>query len=496
MTMGELAMKRIRIYLILTIALLSLSNTAKAQYIEDALRYSTPNAVITQRSGALGIAYQGIADDFAALLLNPAGLALISNSELSVGFGFQGNSNTTKFQGIETPFSANDAYLSHVGLVGPFQTKLGNAAVGLGYLLESNFNNTYEYSGFNPNNTMIGYQAKYGTRNINDNWAYHTWVANDKLSTPIVDSLQQSAFVQEKGGLHDIVGGAAFELGSNVSAGFNLIGKFGNYEYSRNYSENDSYNKYKQFDTLTWSDLDFNSLTIDESIDQSVFGFTANFGLQARIGDFMRLSGNINFPTFYSFSEKYSIYAQTKFDDGWEPNPYDPAEPFEIAYYLTTPFKYSAGASFNLVGVTVSAGIEYMDASQIEFSDANGDHVTNIDDISRYFDRLNQTILKDLVGQVTWGIGAEWELPGLPLVVRGSYQVTSSPYSIDISGAARTTLAFGAGFYPAPNVRLDGLFRFVNHSELRTNYGNSVYGSNYTMDMSPTNFGIQLTYRY
>ena len=334
------------------------------------------------------------------------------------------------------------------------------------------------------------------TRYFEYNWAYHVWLANQGLSTPIVDSLQQSAYVQEKGGLHDVVGGAGFDLGQNVSAGFNLIGKFGNYKYSRDYSETDLYNKYNTFDTVTWSNLDFNTLTLKESINQSVFGFTAMLGMQARIADFMRFAVNVNFPTFYQFNEKYSVYAQSKFDDGWEPNPYDPADPFEISYNLRTPFKYSAGASFHVIGITFAAGIEYMDATQIEFSDANGDAVTNIDEIRRYFDRLNQTIVRDLVGQVTWGIGAEWEIPEFPVALRGSLQSTTSPYSYDVPGATRNTFALGAGFYPTAKVRIDALFRYVTQSEIRTNYGNSTYGSLYTMDITPVNFGLQLTYRY
>ena len=151
-------MKRISVLSLILITLVFIfAERANAQFIEDALRYSVPNGVITQRAGGLGISYLGLSDDYASLLLSPAGLSLISKSELSVGFGFQTNSTDVTFQNQVTGFTGNDAYLSHAGLIGPFKTKIGNAAVGIGYMLESNFSNTYEYSGFNPNNTMIAH---------------------------------------------------------------------------------------------------------------------------------------------------------------------------------------------------------------------------------------------------------------------------------------------------------------------------------------------------
>lgn len=467
-----------------------------AQFIEDAVRYSNPNGIITPRAAGLGISYAGIADDYAALFYNPAGLSLVTKTELTFGMGFQRNSNSVDFSSALTNFSANDAYLANAGLIAPFKTKIGNAAIGLGYILESNYSNKYEYSGFNSQNTMTNYQAKYGTRNYEDNWAYHVWLANEGLYTPITDSLRQDAFVQEDGGLHDVLGGVAFDLSPSVSAGLNIIGKWGNYSYTRNYSENDSYNKYNEFDSVNYSNLDFNTLFVDETINQKIFGITGSLGLQARIDEFMRIGATIKFPTYYEVNEDYMLYVRSQFDDGWEPNPYDPAEPSEISYKITSPFIYSAGMSFFAAGITFTAGIEYIDATQLTFSDANGDEVTNIDDIRRYFDALNRDIVKELVGQVTWGFGAEWELPKLPVVVRGSFQSTTSPYSIDVPGASNFVFALGGGIYLANNVRLDGVFRWNSMNEVRTNYGNTEYGSFYELNRNPLNVGMQITFRY
>lgn len=481
---------------ILSVLFLFVVVSVKAQFIEDALRYGEPNGLITSRSAGLGISYLGIADDYAALYFNPAGLSLITKFELSLGMGFQRNSNEVKFEQKSSNFSANDAYFSHIGFVAPFQTKLGNAAIGLGYFLENNYNNTYQYSGFNPRNTMTAYQAKYGTRNYEDNWAYHIWLANQDLKTPIVDSLTQSAFVKENGGLHDLMGGVAFDVGSSVSIGANIIGKFGTYNYSRNYSETDTYNKYNQFDTLTWNNLDFNTLFVDETIKQDVSGITGSIGMQARISEFFRFGATIYFPTFLHISEDFSIYSKSRFDDGWEPNPYDPAAPSQISYNIVTPFVYSAGLSFHTQGITITTGVRYLDATQLTFSDAGGDEVTNINDIHRYFEQLNRTIVSDLIGQVTWGIGVEWDLPVVPVVLRGSYQSTTSPYSNDVPDATNIYYSLGAGIYFANNMRLDAVFAWNKMNRIRTNYGSGDYASLYQLRTNPLNIGLQYSIRF
>lgn len=107
---------------------------------------------------------------------------------------------------------------------------------------------------------------------------------------------------------------------------------------------------------------------------------------------------------------------------------------------------------------------------------------------------LNQDIVKYLVGQVSWGIGAEYDIPYIPFVVRASYSATSSPYQNDIEGANISKTAFGLGYYAAPNVRIEALMQQASFSQLRQNYGSGE--SEYIYKTSPLNLALQLTYRY
>ncbi len=487
-------MNMIKKVLLSAIFILSGTGVANAQYIEDALRYSTPNGISSARVGALGVAFNGISDDFNATNYNPAGLSLLAKTELNIGLDFQHNPNEVNFLGNISNFSSNNVNFSQIGMVFPFKAENHNAAISIGYIQESNFSNKYDYSGFNSQNTYTDYQAQYGTRNYQDNWAYHVFLASPNLKTPVKDSLQQSAYVDESGGLHNFVVGGAFEINPSLSVGATLNYKWGHYKYTRAFTESDTKNKYNTFDTLFFEKSNVSSVIVDESIDQEVTGISGSLGIIGKLSNFMRLGATVKFPSYYSIKEDYGIYAEAKFKSSFEANPYDPV-PSAMDYHVTTPFIFSGGMSLYLLGLTVSAGIEYMDATQVTFTAPDGTY-TNFREINDHFNGLNRTIASSLLGQVTWGLGFEYDLLVVPVVIRGSYQSISSPYSDNIDGANRQTIGFGAGLYVGDNVRIDGLYRWTSYSQLRTNYGTQETGSLYILKQTPSNIAVQLTYRY
>ncbi|NLO19330.1 MAG: hypothetical protein GX121_05560 [Ignavibacteria bacterium] len=467
------------------VAFFLLTTLVNAQTIEDALRFTKSNGYISPRAAGLGVSFHGICDDVAALAYNPAGLSLIGKTELSFGFGFTNFSTETNFLNQTTPFNSNDEYITHFGFAVPFDTKQGNGAVGLAYFLENNFNNNMKYEAFNPFSTMTNYYSVFGTRIRENNLAYELFLTDTNLNSPITDSLQQKAFLQESGGLHNIVGGVSFDLSEYVSLGVALQGKWGTYNYKRNYSERDIYNKYNYFDDVYWTNIDFNRLEVDERIEQKITGISGSIGIQARFEDLLRFGANIRFPTFYEVEDVSDIYAQSYFDNG---DHYLFEKDYQSSYKLRTPFVYSAGVSFHALDLTFAFGVEYKDVTQLKFSDAIRD-----------IENLNTTIIQELVGQTTWGFGIEYEIPYAPILARASFSSTTSPYVFDIPGASFQTASLGGGIYVAPNIRLDAIFRWSSVSEMRTNYGNSSDPetfSRYTFKNNPLDIGLQFTYRY
>lgn len=466
---------------ILVVALLFIFiSSAEAQFVEDALRYAKPNTILTPRAGGLNVAYHGISDDLSALLYNPAGLSLVNKSEFSIGLGFTNNNVSTDFLSSTKDFSANSEFVTHAGFVAPVFFGENNSAVAIGYFRENDFNNDYKYQGFNENSTYISNGVNSGR-----NWPYELLLADPETSSTVfTDSLQQNAFLQEKGGLHNISGGISFDVNKFVAVGFSITGKFGTYEYAKEYTESDLYDIYN----TGFNDL--NRLELEENVRQSVSGITGSIGLQARIADFMRFGASIKFPSYLEIDETFSQYYWAYYDNG-DNFPYpaieDRPEEFENSYNLKTPFVYSAGVSMHVMGLTFAAGVEYTDVTQLEFSDALPEVIA-----------LNRDIVEQLTGQVTWGFGAEYKVPMLPLIARAGYSKTTSPYHEDIANANKDNLSLGGSLLIGKNIRLDGVFRWMTISELRTNYGSGSVenGYKYIIDYSPLSIGLGFSYRY
>ncbi len=457
----------------------------KAQFVEDALRLATPNAIITPRVAGFGVSYNGLIDDIGALVYNPAGLVNIARSEVSFGLGITRNKSDVEFLDNTKEFRSNNGFISNFGIVAPIKESTKGAAVGIGYFLENNYDNDMKYAGFNTRSTYIADEASIGGADGRyDNWAEYLGLANKNFKTPLQDSLTQTGFVQESGGLHNIVGGAAFNLGDHFSLGVSVTGKFGSYGYARSYEEWDSENIYTAYDS-TYSNLDFNRLNVDENVSQDITGITGAIGIQASFGKHMRFGINIKLPTFYEINEVFSQRFDATFDNGdYSYKTFDGKN----SYSVTTPFVYSAGFSFHHWGFVFTAGAEYVDITQLEFSG-------NLNE----FNMLNQQIVKELVGQIAWGFGAEYDIPGLPVVVRSSYSRTSSPYSNDLYDYNLTNLAFGAGVYFGQKIRIDGVARFSGVSMVRTNYGSPDYPatySSYLLTKRPMSIAVGITYRY
>ncbi len=455
----------------------------RAQYVEDAVRILKDDHQATPRTGALGVAYHGILDDIATLSYNPAGLALLGNKEFSVSFGFERVNTQTDYFGVIQDFGTNTGYINHIGIAGPVNSQKNNVALGVMYFREAGYNNYYNFDIFNTQSSAVLDQAKYGPGNFDDNWAYQLYLADDQLITPIDDSLRQINFVQEDGGLHNITGGISLDLNDNMAIGFALTGKWGSYEYSRFYREIDVLNIY------TADNLEFDNLEIREDYEQSISGVTGSIGFLAKIENFMRIGMNIKLPTFYNITENFSSSIDATFDfpdeDGYSTYFIDNSG--DNDYDIVSPFIYSVGLSIHQFGLTLAAGFEYKDATQLEFNDAIYEVMI-----------LNQDIIRDLTGQMNVGGAIEYMIPKAPIVLRGSYSLETTPYKDKIEGGDLKTYGFGAGIFIGEKVRLDLMGRIAESSHLRVNYGFEedieTYAP-YTFKLAPMTITLGFTYR-
>ena len=464
---------------------------ASSQTIDDAIRLATPTGYITARAGALGLSYSGIADDYAALYYNPAGLSLLAKNEFSIGLEFMRIRTTTDFFQTATQLSSSFVTPTHCGLVFPFKTKTGVAAIALGYQYESSFDNTMQLSGYNPSSSVV--QSLLGeTTDLTQNLAYQVYLADTvgtgSLHSPLKGNVEQSAFISERGGIHSFTVGGGVTLSKTVSVGLNVSGKWGSYAYANEYTESDSKNMYNYNDPITFSSVDFSSLRLNSDIDQQFSGVNATFGLQGRFDNSIRLGFTITTPTLYRIDEEFSRTITATFDNGDQATPKYPSGEKSYngrnSYEIITPFVFAAALSYHYEWITVSAAASYNDLTQLHFDEAQPELL-----------RLNNQILKSLTGSLTYSVGTEVEIPSTPVVLRAGYSAVSAAYTNDIAGAEQHILGLGAGLFLAPNVRLDLLTRFNSFSQPRVNYGTGTE-SRYLYTASPMQASVQFVYRY
>lgn len=465
-------------------------------------KYAKSNAVISARSGALGISFIGINDDNSALYFNPAGLVLNNKCEINVGLGFLNHTSSSDYLFYKNDFEMNKSYLSNITFSS--SEVIGKTTLGLaiGYYNESLFEKASTFDRFNVASSIIANETYNGTKNIDENWAYQLYLADkasdNSLMTNYTKNMQQESYIKEDGGIHNITAGLGFDLNRNFAIGFGFTYKWGDYQYFSEYKEYDSRDLHdtqiegKEFQSLLWK--------IEMEDDFSAV--TGKIGIQAKLNKFMRFGVSVALPSLYHFKSRYNEYYEaTLFDHtkSSEVNVDYTVDNSRAKYDLVTPFVYSAGGSVNLFGAVITAGIEYSDVTQATYSnpdEMSDDDYEDYDFINK--DIINKNILKYLVPVTTWGFGIEYHIPVIPIIVRAGYEQSSSPYKNNSGDYQIKNAGFGASYVFGDNLRLDALVRISDYSEKITNYGTEgkPYYSYYSVKNSPLNVSLGMAYRY
>jgi hypothetical protein len=468
-----------------------------AQTIEDGLRYSKSNAMISARTGGLGVSYMGITDDYASVYYNPAGMTLINRSEFNVGFGFQVNATEGDYYGQKGNYASGDGYLSNIGFVTPLNTSGKKSAFGVGHFYENNFKSIFGVEDANHSKSFIDFEAKNGESPTSNypNWTYELYLSEksaDGLSynTEYNGDNSMKEYVSHNGGIHNIVGAYATDLTDVVSMGFSMTVKYGTFEYFREYIETPNSMNYTPVEGRT-----LDRLTITDYYNSHPIGITGKIGFQAKAGNHFRFGMAIELPTFYSFEEEYGSTYEAKFNEGgrvtWSPYKDFPTDTSFYEYSMITPFVYSAGASFNMAGVTVTAGMEFSDPGQLKFLDGGSE-----------LSDLNRAVSEELQPQIKWGAGAEWQIPVAPVSIRASVESATTPYfnnsDYDLPSYEYMSFSGGASFYFGKSVRFDIAGRYTareDYVNLWSNPDANIYNGYYTKQI-PFNVTFGLTYRF
>jgi hypothetical protein len=474
------------IKIIIVAILLVYSNATYSQYIEDALRFVKPNASISPRASALGFAYFGFSDDASALVSNPAGLTLIPSSELGLGLNYTRNKTSTNFMGNIKTDNTNEFYFSNVQFVfANINSELNKIKFGFSYNVDNDYTINTRYSGFNNQNSLVAQQA-----DAQAEWTTITGLADKDFHTSVQNNMQQDGFVIEDGGLHNFSMGMGFDVSDMFAFGATFTMKFGSYDYTRRYYENDIQNLHNT------KDDNISQLYVKDKLNQDLFGISGLLGMQIRLNELLRIGVSMKFPTLLIDSEYFYSNYEVYYDNaGNNHNNYSTGS-FSQSYSIITPFEFTLGLSGNLLGLSYSVAGSYSDASSAYF---DNNFENNAYDNIIFWDDLNEQMKNELQSQFTIGAALEYKIPLIPIYARGSYTLITSPYKNATYGSNKSIIGLGLGMLMSNNFILDVAFNYSTENYQRANYGNvdmpNLF-SFYKVDNTPSSFILGIRYRF
>lgn len=476
------------IIFIFCLAALGIS-TAKAQFADDALRFSSTGFGIGSRAQGMGGAYIGVADDYSASFWNPAGLAQMRRLEFTGGVINTNYSNNATFFGNTTSATNSSTGLDNIGFVFPVPTLRGSLVFSAGYNRVNDFTTALSFNGFNPRSSII---SSLYDPDPNFDIPFQTYLENTNGYTPIQKNVQQQGDVRESGSVGTWAFSGAIDIGENVSFGLTINLINGTYNYARNYTETDVNNVYNdptRFYDASGNVLpdslyrEFNAFYYDNSLTSELSGANVMFGFMYRYEDIARFGLTIKTPTSLTIHETYTNTGQSAFDDtaGYYYS-YDAYND----YGLQTPWVFGAGASYSpFDGLLLSGQVEYTDWTQLQWTDNADLQSENISLDQQFRSTLN------------YAVGGEFEIPKTELRVRAGYSFKPSPYVGDPSSYGQTTYTAGAGLLLQDDIMVDVAAMFGSFKTFHNNYGDESLNLSRTDEsVSTTNVDFTISYRF
>lgn len=466
---------------ILTIAFFSI--TANSQNINDALRLATPGIGSSARAIGMGNSFLALADDASAIYFNPAGLGLIKRMEFMTGLDYFNFENNTTFFGKGSTYSNSSTQLNQLNFVFPFPTMRGSLVFALGYNQTHNFTSALKFDGYNSGNTSMIQTL------LNTDIPYYLYLTDSLGATIINGKLNQSGKILQSGSLDNWSFAGAVEVYKNLFVGGTLNLTSGEYDYSRDYYEDDTKGIYDNVELSPGDPFtkDLRTFYLNSILKWEVSGWDFKLGMLYQLDKTARFGASIQFPKSFTVKEKFAVDAMSEFGDGTKK--YIEPEDFEdkVEYDIVSPFELSAGGSVSLYGLILSAEATMIDYTQTEFENPVG--LTE-----QFISGLNSDIKDNLHSVTNYNLGAEYTFPNIGLRLRGGYFVQPSPYQNDPKDYDKKYLTGGIGFLIDKTISIDLAYTKGYWNEIGDNYGSNV--SRTAQDISANKMQISFSYRF
>jgi len=441
------------------------SFAASAQDINEAYNLSNLNVQGTARSMGFGNALGSVGGDFSSISVNPAGLGIYRNSELSITPSMTMSGANSNYLGANTTDNFTQSNLNNFGLVLTHAPKghrydhrnwkAVSFAIGMNKVAD--FNRTYTYEGTNSSssasqvfesdaNKNPGNDSAFGTL---ANTGYNAYLINYdstmgkfKSIVPFAGGIDQLKSVQETGSAREFVLALGGNYKEKLMLGFTIGMPNFNYQRNSTYTETPTAGN-------TNNPYNFNYFTYDQSQTINGTGINGKIGAIYKLTDFFRIGAAFHTPTFYNINDYsnagISSNAQGN-NTGFNVNSNN------FNYNLTTPWKGILSATLILKNFGfITADYEYVDYSTMRYQFPGG-FDTYGNSLQTAQDNINQEIRKTYQGVSNYRLGGEIKLTKYFMVRAGFgyYGNAYTPYG-EANNSFYTTqridLSAGLGFH-------------------------------------------------
>jgi len=410
--------------LILLIGGLLSSFTINAQiisYTDAAILFSGEDNNGTARFNSMSGAFGALGGDLSAGDINPAGLAVFSNSETSISFGNRNTDILSSFYGTHNSNSDNYFNLTQAGGVMVFNNNRNSnwskIAVGFNYTLAKDFENNYIVEG------NSGISDFNGDPYLNND--------NDPDNDIFYDNVDGQFF-------------GNFTSGQNEKFTFSLAAQY-NEKLYLGFSVVTHNLEFFQSALFEESNHDRNSNLLDASLLQELIriGDSVSFTISiiAKPTQEVRIGLAYQTPVWYNFTDEFVEDLEISVSN--DPELYTEYTDVSIFdYKMSTPSKLTGSFAY----ILGKEGLISFDYTYKNFKN------TTLRPTSEFISE-NDLFESTLKNASTFNIGTEWRIDNVSL--RGGYHFEESPFKDAIDSDNVKGYSFGVGFKFGGNVKLD-----------------------------------------
>jgi len=464
---------------------------ARAQYAEDALRFSSIGLGVGSRPLSMGGAYIGVADDYTAVFWNPAGLAQMRRLEFTGGIVSSNYKNDANFLKVTTSGKNSGTALDNLGFVFPFPTVRGSLVFALGYNRVTDFTSALSFNGFNDSSSILPWlydsEQKYDI-------PFGVGLEDTLGRINVKKNVNQQGEVREGGSIGNWAFAGAIDVEKNLSFGLTINVLSGTYTYVRNFVEEDTKNYYLDPRLSVPIDnayLKFKKFYYDSNVSSEITGVNAIFGMMYRYEDIARVGATIRTPSAIVVHETFTDEGSSVFDDGYVPTFQGKTYTHHLNdsyndYGVQTPWVLGLGGSYSPIdGLLFAADVEYTDWTQIAWID-NAD-----------LEKENISLKKNFRPTTNLAVGGEFEIPRTDFRVRAGYAYKPSAFEGDPSSYNQKIITTGAGVLLQNNVMFDMGVAIGSMKTFHNNYGSKALGLSRTNEtISTTHITFTVSYRF